>query len=82
LGRATTEDETHEAVEAIETAFTRQCFKKDRNTWEWLHLKSCTAISEEDFPVARAKQLQALPLDYLSLRADPPAPTALGVVSL
>jgi len=69
------------AAGAIETAFASRCYRGDPPRWEWLVLKSCTAVSEADFPIARAKQLQHLNLDYLSFRGDKPEPAAFGAVN-
>lgn len=72
---------TDQAAEAIETAFATRCYRDDRGLWEWLALKGCTAISEAEFPVAQAKQLQQLTLDYLSLRSNPPGATSFGAIN-
>ena len=74
------QSKTDEAAEAIEAAFVKRC-RRDRKAWEWLALRGCTAISEADFPVAQAKQLQQLTLDYLSLRGNPPGATPFGVLN-
>lgn len=75
------QSKTDRAAEAIEAAFVKRCYRGDRDIWQLLVLNSCTAISEADFRVAQAKQLQQLTLDYLSLGNTPLGPAPLGVVN-
>jgi hypothetical protein len=67
------------AAGAIADAFGNRCFDKDSEQWNWIELKDCAAISEDELTVAQAKKLQQLSLEYLSLRSTPQGTTPLGV---
>lgn len=69
----------HAAADAIADAFGSRCFDKKTEQWNWIELKDCVDISEDELTVSQAKRLQQLPLEYLSLRSDPQGATPLGV---
>jgi hypothetical protein len=71
-------DKADAAANAIADAIGTRCYDKISDTWKWLELKDCIAVSEDDLTVGQAKKLQQLPLEYLSLRATPQGVTPLG----
>ena len=67
------------AANAIADAFGKRCFDKKTEQWNWIELKDCAAISEDELTVSQAKKLQQLPLEYISLRTHPQGATTFGV---
>lgn len=72
-------DKADAAAEAIADAFGNRCFDEKTEQWNWIELKDCVGISEDELTVSQAKKLQQLSLEYLSLRSDPQGATPLGV---
>jgi hypothetical protein len=68
-----------EIAARVERDFAKRCYDGTTQIWQWLHLASCSAVSEDDLRVSDVKRLQQLYLDYLSLRTDPQGATAWGV---
>jgi hypothetical protein len=52
----------------ISSDFEARCYIEATDTWEYLKLKSCLAISEEDASVAQVKELQQWRLDQWSFK--------------
>ena len=74
-----TEDDPAAALEAAEkaaasiaAAFRERCFDAATG-WKWIELVGCEPISDEAMTYAMSTQLKRWNMDYLSLRADPPA---------
>jgi hypothetical protein len=74
-----TEDDPVAALEAAEkaaasmsAAFRDRCFDPEAG-WKWIELVSCEPISDEAMTYAMSTQLKRWNMDYLSLRAEPPA---------
>ncbi len=74
-----TEDDPAAALEAAEkaatsiaAAFRDRCFDVGAG-WKWIELVGCEPISDEAMTYAMSTQLKRWNMDYLSLRADPPA---------
>lgn len=74
-----TEDDPAAALEAAEkaatsiaAAFRERCFDPAAG-WKWIELAGCEPISDEAMTYAMSTQLKRWNMDYLSLRADPPA---------
>jgi len=60
------------AATSISTAFRDRCFDAMAG-WTWIELVACEPISDEAMTYAMSTQLKRWNMDYLSLRADPPA---------
>lgn len=69
---ATALDEAEKAAAAIAAAFRERCFDAGAG-WKWIELAGCGPISDEALTYAMSTQLKRWNMDYLSLRADPPA---------
>jgi hypothetical protein len=41
--------------------------------WKWIELAGCEPVSDEAMTYAMSTQLKRWNMDYLNLRADPPA---------
>ena len=50
-----------------------RCFLPAAKGWKWIELLGCEPISDEAMTYAMSAQLKKWNMDYLSLRADPPA---------
>jgi len=72
-------DKADAAANAIADAFGNRCFDKRTEKWNWIELKVCVGISEDELTVSEAKKLQQLSLEYLSLRTTPQGATPFGV---
>lgn len=60
------------AAAAIAAAVRERCFDSAVG-WKWIELLGCDPISDEAMTFAMSTQLKRWNMDYLSLRADPPA---------
>lgn len=60
------------AATSISAAFRDRCFDAVAG-WTWIELVACEPISDEAMTYAMSMQLKRWNMDYLSLRADPPA---------
>jgi len=60
------------AVRSISAAFRERCFDAV-DGWKWIELVGCDAVSDEAMTYAMSTQLKRWNMDYLSLRAEPPA---------
>jgi hypothetical protein len=60
------------AAMSISAAFRERCFVPGTG-WQWIELVGCEPISDEAMTYAMSTQLKKWNMDYLSLRADPPA---------
>ena len=60
------------AVASIAAAFRERCFDPATG-WKWIELAGCEPVSDEAMTYAMSTQLKRWNMDYLSLRADPPA---------
>ncbi len=60
------------AVASITAAFRERCFDAAAG-WKWVELNGCEAVSDEAMAYAMSTQLKRWNMDYLSLRAEPPA---------
>jgi hypothetical protein len=69
---AVAQEAAEKAAAAIDAAFRERCFDAVAG-WKWIELLGCEAISDEAMTYAMSMQLKRWNMDYLSLRADPPA---------
>ncbi len=69
---AVAQEAAEKAAAAIAAAFQEHCFDAVAG-WRWIELLGCEAISDEAMTYAMSTQLKRWNMDYLSLRADPPA---------
>jgi hypothetical protein len=69
---AVAQEAAEKAAAAIAAAFRERCFDAVAG-WKWIELLGCEAISDEAMTYAMSTQLKRWNMDYLSLRADPPA---------
>lgn len=69
---AVAQETAEKAAAAIAAAFRERCFDAVAG-WKWIELLGCEAISDEAMTYAMSTQLKRWNMDYLSLRADPPA---------
>jgi hypothetical protein len=69
---AAAQEAAEKAATAIEAAFRERCFDAATG-WKWIELLGCVPISDEAMTYAMSTQLKRWNMDYLSLRADPPA---------
>jgi hypothetical protein len=60
------------AAAEITFIFHERCFDKATG-WKWVELLECESISDEAMTYAMSTQLKWWNMDYLSLRAEPPA---------
>jgi hypothetical protein len=60
------------AAATIAAAFRDRCLDPGAG-WKWIELVGCEPISDEAMTYAMSTQLKRWNMDYLSLRADPPA---------
>jgi hypothetical protein len=55
-------------ADQIVSDFETRCYDEGTNSWQHVRLKDCMAISEEDAPVAKFKDLQQWRLDHWSFK--------------
>jgi hypothetical protein len=60
------------AAASISAAFRERCFVPGKG-WQWIELLGCEPISDQAITYLMSTQLKRWNMDYLSLRADPPA---------
>jgi hypothetical protein len=60
------------AAEEIRVLFRSRCFVESPG-WRWIELIACEPISDQAMTYAMSLQLKRWNVDYLSLRAEPPA---------
>jgi hypothetical protein len=65
-------ESAQKAAAAIAAAFRERCFDAATG-WKWIALLGCEPVSDEAMTYAMSTQLKRWNMDYLSLRADPPA---------
>ena len=74
-------DRADEAAEKIREIFRKKCFDDARQAWKHIELLNCTAVSEDDFSISKAKGLQQWRLEHLSLKAEGNSASPLGMKS-
>jgi hypothetical protein len=57
---------------SISAAFRERCVVPGKG-WQWIELLGCEPISDQAMTYLMSTQLKRWNMDYLSLRADPPA---------
>lgn len=69
------EQAADKAEAEIERLFSGRCYDKEKAYWSDVHLKTCLSISEDEFPVSKAKRFTQWRLEYMSFRSagDPTA---------
>jgi hypothetical protein len=63
------------AAAAIDKLFNEKCRDKKTGKWQYIELKKCEPLSEDDLPVSKQRLLREWKLDYVSLKADAEQPT-------
>jgi hypothetical protein len=58
------------AAAAINKLFNEKCRDKKTGKWQYIELKKCVPLSEDDLPVSQQRLLREWKLDYVSFKAD------------
>jgi hypothetical protein len=58
------------AAAAIDKLFNEKCRDKRTDKWQFIELRKCVSLSEDDLRVSQQRLLREWKLDYISLKAD------------
>ena len=70
-----------EAAARISELFRKRCIDQQTHKWVHLELIDCVAVSEDEFPVSLAKNLQQWRLEHLSLNENRESAPPMGMRS-